>query len=48
VTTIANWANGLGLNEVPGLAVTRPSLEDIYLQMIAARSATPESDGGRL
>ncbi len=48
VTALAAWAKGFGVDEVPGLAVTRPSLEDTYLEMIAERGATPESDGGRL
>lgn len=48
VMALAAWTKGLGLDEVPGLSVTRPSLEDIYLGMIAARGATPETDGGRL
>ena len=48
VTALADWAKGLGCDEVPGLAVARPSLEDVYLAMIAERGATPESDGGRI
>lgn len=48
VTALASWARSYGLDEVPGLAVTRPSLEDTYLAMIAERGATLESDGGRL
>lgn len=48
VTALAAWASGLGCPEVPDLAVTRPSLEDVYLAMIAERGATPESDGGRI
>ncbi len=30
--------------EVPGLTVTRPGLEDVYLQLVGAVPATPEGD----
>jgi len=34
VQTLAQWAEGHGLTELPGLQVSRPTLEDIYLRMI--------------
>jgi len=39
VVALARWAESLGEPELPALAVTRPSLEDIYLQMVAASEA---------
>ncbi|MGE3075354.1 MAG: ABC transporter ATP-binding protein [Dehalococcoidia bacterium] len=36
VVALNRWAEGHGVDELPGLAVTRPSLEDIYLGMVAA------------
>ncbi len=48
VRALAEWTQRFGLDEVPGLAVTRPSHEDTYLAVIAERGATPETDGGRL
>ncbi len=39
VVALSRWAESLGEREVPGLAVTRPSLEDMYLQMVAASEA---------
>jgi len=36
VTALARWAEAHGEPEIPGLAVTRPSLDDVYLQMVAA------------
>jgi len=36
---LARWAEALGEPEIPELSVTRPSLEDIYLQMVAASEA---------
>jgi ABC-2 type transport system ATP-binding protein len=36
---LARWAESLGEPEIPELSVTRPSLEDIYLQMVAASEA---------
>jgi ABC-2 type transport system ATP-binding protein len=35
VRALAEWASSFGLPEIPGLQVTRPSLEDVYLQLIA-------------
>ncbi len=40
VVALSRWAESHGVTELPGLAVTRPSLEDIYLAMVAA--AEPE------
>jgi ABC-2 type transport system ATP-binding protein len=48
VKTLADWAFTHGVPELPGLTVTRPSLEDTYLQMLNERDATPSNDGGRL
>jgi ABC-2 type transport system ATP-binding protein len=31
-------------HEVPGLSVTRPGLEDVYLQLVGATPTTPEGD----
>ena len=42
VAVLAAWARGLGAGELPGLTVTRPSLEDVYLELIAAREAAGE------
>ena len=42
VVALSAWARGLGFDELPGLVVTRPSLEDIYLRMVADADA-----GGR-
>jgi ABC-2 type transport system ATP-binding protein len=38
---VAELAAAHGDGEVPGLTVTRPTLEDIYLAMIGEREATP-------
>ena len=35
VVALARWAETRGEPEIPGLAVTRPSLEDVYLKMVA-------------
>ncbi|MEO9255271.1 MAG: ABC transporter ATP-binding protein [Tepidiformaceae bacterium] len=48
VKTLADWSFANGVPELPGLTVTRPSLEDTYLQMLNERGATPSTDGGRL
>lgn len=42
VVALSAWARGLGFDELPGLVVTRPSLEDAYLRMVADADA-----GGR-
>ncbi len=39
VVALSRWAEANGEPELPGLAVTRPSLEDIYLQMVAEADA---------
>jgi ABC-2 type transport system ATP-binding protein len=31
-------------SEVPGLTVTRPGLEDVYLQLVGAVPTTPEGE----
>ncbi|MGE0599763.1 MAG: ABC transporter ATP-binding protein [Dehalococcoidia bacterium] len=36
VVALSHWADANGIGELPELAVTRPSLEDIYLGMVAA------------
>jgi ABC-2 type transport system ATP-binding protein len=48
VAELARWAAAAGLDELPGLAVSRPTLEDVYLRMIAAQgaSATEPVKGG--
>ena len=45
VVALALWAESHGEPEIPGLAVTRPSLEDIYLQMVAASEAESRKGG---
>jgi len=44
VSALANWAAQHGVAEIPALAVTRPSLEDTYLRMIAEQE--PEAPRG--
>jgi ABC-2 type transport system ATP-binding protein len=41
VADLRQWAAALGEPELPGLAVSRPTLEDVYLAMVA------ESDAGQ-
>ena len=36
VAALASWARALGCDELPNLSITRPSLEDVYLKMVAA------------
>lgn len=43
VTALSRWGDSLGEPEIPGLAIRRPSLEDIYLEMVAASEAGEES-----
>ena len=43
VEALAAWARGLGVDELPGLAVTRPSLEDVYLSLIDERAAAADA-----
>jgi len=37
---LLDWAARLGSDDLPGLTVTRPTLEDVYLRMIASAAAT--------
>lgn len=37
---LLDWAVRLGSYDLPGLTVTRPTLEDVYLRMIASADAT--------
>jgi len=37
IERLAAWARAAGVQELPGLAVTRPTLEDTYLRLIAAQ-----------
>ncbi len=46
VKTLADWAFTHGVPELPALAVTRPSLEDTYLQMLSEREPALARDGG--
>jgi len=42
VAALGRWAEANGESELPGLSVTRPSLEDIYLAMVeAAEGSAP-------
>jgi len=43
VQALAAWASSLGIPELPGLMVERPSLEDTYLAMIEGAAAAPAS-----
>ena len=38
VAALMAWAAALGVEELPGLLVTRPSLEDVYLALISERA----------
>jgi ABC-2 type transport system ATP-binding protein len=38
---LASWARELGCDELPGLTVSRPTLEDIYLGMIGGDESVP-------
>lgn len=44
VSALAAWARSLGVGELPNLAVRRPSLEDVYLEMIAAEDGAPREE----
>ena len=46
VVALAAWAEELGFDELPGLVVTRPSLEDIYLRMVADADAADATRTG--
>lgn len=37
---LTGWARDAGAAEIPGLSVQRPSLEDVYLAMVAGHEAT--------
>jgi ABC-2 type transport system ATP-binding protein len=41
VAALTAWAARAGLDELPELTVTRPTLEDTYLRMVAAAGADP-------
>ena len=41
VAALTAWAAGAGMAELPELTVTRPTLEDVYLRMIATQGAQP-------
>lgn len=43
VAALTRWAEDQGVPELPELSVTRPSLEDIYLQMVAAADGEKEA-----
>jgi ABC-2 type transport system ATP-binding protein len=42
VAELAAWAAAAGLGELPELRVSRPTLEDVYLRMVAAHGAAGE------
>jgi ABC-2 type transport system ATP-binding protein len=42
---LTSWARDRGL-ELPDLTVTRPSLEDVYLQLVAAHASAQDGDVG--
>jgi ABC-2 type transport system ATP-binding protein len=44
VAALARWAEAAGEQELPGLQVIRPSLEDIYLEMVAEADGEPDSE----
>ncbi len=46
VAELARWAESLGERELPGLEVRRPSLEEVYLQLIRSRTGADGADGG--
>lgn len=45
VRELAAWAAALGLGELPELEVARPSLEDVYLAMIAEHDRLADGEG---
>jgi ABC-2 type transport system ATP-binding protein len=47
VTVLARWAEANGEPELPALAVSRPSLEDIYLAMVEAAGGADGHEGDR-
>ncbi|MHB8377032.1 MAG: ABC transporter ATP-binding protein [Dehalococcoidia bacterium] len=47
VTVLSAWCRARGQDELPGLSITRPSLEDVYLAMIGGEGeTTPARDNG--
>ncbi|MFN0148646.1 MAG: ABC transporter ATP-binding protein [Dehalococcoidia bacterium] len=42
VSALAGWAAAAGMAELPGLTVTRPTLEETYLRMVDARRTNQE------
>jgi ABC-2 type transport system ATP-binding protein len=46
VGELTDWAGQFGLGELPGLTVSRPSLEEVYLAMIGDSHATPDGELG--
>ncbi len=44
VSALAAWAQSAGAEELPGLTISRPSLEDVYLEMIAAHQQEPTAE----
>jgi ABC-2 type transport system ATP-binding protein len=44
VAALAAWARAAGVDELPGLQVTRPSLEDVYLEMVAGEGGAADED----
>jgi len=46
VAGLAAWAARAGLGEIPELTVSRPTLEEIYLRMIAAHDTATVGTGG--
>jgi ABC-2 type transport system ATP-binding protein len=45
---LLDWAARLGSTDLPGLTVTRPTLEDVYLRMIQSADATSTAPEPRL
>ncbi|MEO7556391.1 MAG: ABC transporter ATP-binding protein [Acidimicrobiales bacterium] len=41
VAALAAWASAAGVDELPELTVSRPTLEDVYLQLIAEHDGDP-------
>ncbi|MEO7557148.1 MAG: ABC transporter ATP-binding protein, partial [Acidimicrobiales bacterium] len=41
VVTLSEWASAAGVDELPELTVSRPTLEDVYLQLIAEHEGDP-------
>ncbi|HEX5535417.1 MAG TPA: ABC transporter ATP-binding protein [Actinomycetales bacterium] len=45
LNVLTSWARDRGF-ELPGLTVTRPSLEDVYLQLVSGQAKTEDEDAG--